>query len=121
MSWAVGYDDNWRRDIGYGVPAECDHPKCHARIDRGLAYVCGGQPYGGDKGCGLYFCPEHQRDEYQRCPRCSQYKPPYAHPKPDLSEWMRHKLTDESWQEWRDGNPGEVEELARQLAAEVSA
>lgn len=40
MSWAVGYDTNWHRDIGYGVPAECDHPECTERIDRGLGYVC---------------------------------------------------------------------------------
>jgi hypothetical protein len=55
MSWALGFDGNWNRDIGYGVPSYCDHPKCSAKIDRGLAYVCCGQePYGGD-GCGLYF------------------------------------------------------------------
>jgi hypothetical protein len=59
MGWAIGYDDNWDRDIGYGVPGECDAPGCHARIDRGLGYVCGGQPYGGEKGCGLFFCGKH--------------------------------------------------------------
>jgi hypothetical protein len=56
MSWAVGFDSNWKRDIGYGVPATCDRPGCGTGIDRGLAYVCGGQPYGGEEGCGLYFC-----------------------------------------------------------------
>ena len=29
MSWAVGYDSKWQRDIGYGVPSICDHPKCN--------------------------------------------------------------------------------------------
>ncbi len=44
MSWAVGFDETWQRDIGYGVPAYCDHPGCMAEIDRGLSYVCGGEP-----------------------------------------------------------------------------
>jgi hypothetical protein len=46
MSWAIGYDGRWKRDIGYGVPAYCDHPGCNEEIDRGLAHVCGGEPYG---------------------------------------------------------------------------
>jgi len=40
MGWAVGYDNRWSRDIGYGVPAWCDEPGCSEAIDRGLAYVC---------------------------------------------------------------------------------
>lgn len=35
MGWAVGYDSNWRRDIGYGVPALCDQPDCVEEIDSG--------------------------------------------------------------------------------------
>src|SRR4051812_7048849 len=27
MGWSIGYDSNWQRDIGYGVPAFCDHPQ----------------------------------------------------------------------------------------------
>ena len=50
MGWSIGYDSNWDRDIGYGVPAYCDHPDCNEEIDRGLSYVCGGEPYGGDRG-----------------------------------------------------------------------
>ena len=38
MSWAVGYDSKWQRDIGYGVPSICDHPKCNKEIHRGLSY-----------------------------------------------------------------------------------
>src|SRR5690606_23075125 len=53
MGWAVGYDSNWNRDIGYGVPTTCDHPGCNEKIDRGLSYVCGDEPYGGEHGCGL--------------------------------------------------------------------
>ena len=59
MSWAIGFDSRWNRDIGYGVPATCDFPGCGVDIDRGLAFVCGGEPYGGEDGCGLYFCASH--------------------------------------------------------------
>ena len=55
MGWSLGYDSNWNRDIGYGVPAYCDHPYCNEEIDRGLSYVCGDALYGGDRGCGLFF------------------------------------------------------------------
>ena len=111
MSWAVGYDSRWGRDIGYGVPAYCDHPRCHAEIDRGLSYVCcGEEPYGGERGCGLYFCEAH-RDWEGRCPRCRHYKAPYP-VKHDHPEWVRHKLTDASWAQWRDDNPDEVRALS---------
>jgi len=113
MSWAVGYDMTWHRDIGYGVPAVCDHPECPESIDRGLAFVCGGEPYGGDQGCGLYFCYTHlliNDDGKQQCVRCAEDADPFA-PKPDVAEWSQHKLTDESWQQWRDENPAEVERL----------
>ncbi len=26
MGWSIGYDKNLKRDIGYGVPATCEHP-----------------------------------------------------------------------------------------------
>jgi hypothetical protein len=86
MSWAVGYDTRWRRDIGYGVPAFCDHPKCSAEIDRGLAHVCGGEPYGGERGCGLYFCAEHLVGTL--CTRCLDVQPAYD-AKPDPSDVAR--------------------------------
>ena len=34
MSWAVGHVRG--RDVGYAVPASCDHPGCTEIIDRGL-------------------------------------------------------------------------------------
>ena len=111
MGWSLGYDSNWKRDIGYGVPAICDHPKCNAEIDRGLAYVCGGQPYGGEKGCGLYFCGEHLIGHPQRCPKCARYDHKPYKPKPDCKQWIEHKLTDESWREWREKNPTKVERM----------
>lgn len=100
MSWAIGFDSHWRRDIGYGVPAFCDHPKCEAEIDRGLSYVCGGGPYGDDRGCGLYFCYAHVSGVPQLCARCRTSKPPFA-AKPDHPRWTAHKMTDASWAEWR--------------------
>lgn len=117
MGWAVGYDEFWERDIGYGVPAKCDHPGCDKDINRGLAYVCGGEPYGGEHGCGLYFCAEHlfykliDGRSYQLCDRCcsrnhkndDQWPEPYP-AKPDTQEWINWKMTDASWGDWRVEN-----------------
>lgn len=118
MGWEIGFDSNWGRDIGYGVPAECDYPDCHAKIDRGLAYVCGGEPYGEPHGCGLYFCAEHltyktvrvpradgseDEETVQLCERCplDDERPDPFEPKPDTTEWVQHKATDPSWAKWR--------------------
>lgn len=120
MGWSIGFDSNWNRDIGYGVPAICDYPGCNKKINRGLAYVCGSEPYGGSRGCGLYFCEEHRTHHHrlgvQLCFRCERSRGPYK-PKPDVPEWMLHKLTDESWQEWRKENPEEVGKLKGELIA----
>jgi hypothetical protein len=114
MGWQVGYDSNWKRDIGYGVPATCDFPGCGAAIDRGLSHVCGSDPRGGERGCGLYFCDRHltgRRKQDDRhvsvCGRCDKNRPPYE-PTPDTAEWIDWKLTDESWSPWRDENPETV-------------
>lgn len=101
MGWSIGYDEAWKRDIGYGVPAYCDHPDCNAEIDRGLSYVCGGEPYGGDEGCGLYFCDKHICcNGTPQCERCVAGKEPFK-AKPDHPDWIKHKATDPSWAEWR--------------------
>lgn len=102
MSWSIGFDNNWNRDIGYGVPCECDHPDCNTKIDRGLSYVCGGEPYGGEKGCGLYFCEKHGGGFL--CERCEKKKKPFK-AKEDIREWIDWKLTDKSWKKWRKENP----------------
>lgn len=109
MGWSCGFDSNWNRDIGYGVPATCDFPGCGADIDRGLAYVCGGEPRGGEEGCGLYFCDEHLvgGDPGQKCDRCYAGQSPFA-ATPDTREWIEWKLTDESWATWRGENPEKV-------------
>ena len=118
MSWAVGFDSTWNRDIGYGVPATCDFPGCGESIDRGLAYVCGGEPYGGEHGCGLFFCGEHlligSRD--QQCERCENGQPPFE-PTPDVRKWVEWKLADESWATWRAENPETVTAMQASLAA----
>lgn len=119
MGWSIGFDSKWDRDIGYGVPATCDHPDCTTKIDRGLAYVCGGEPYGGERGCGLYFCGRHMTCSAfgpQLCDRCAKRRKPFE-AKPDHPDWVNWKLTDESWQEWRDANPAEVEKLRALTAA----
>ena len=114
MGWSIGYDEKWKRDIGYGVPAWCDHPDCNEAIDRGLAHVCGGQPYGGEHGCGLYFCGKHLYLIGQKCERCHpRHKPPFQ-PKPEHPDWIKHKLTDESWQEWRNENSEAVAALSNE-------
>lgn len=112
MGWSIGYDDKWKRDIGYGVPAYCDEPGCDVLIDRGLSYVCcGNEPYGGEYGCGLFFCPEHQHtkmyeDVYEACSHEGEYVA-----KPDHPKWIIHKLKDASWEQWRIENPEEVQKL----------
>lgn len=98
MSWAVGYDPNWHRDVGYGVPAICDRPDCEEQIDRGLSWVCGDEVYGGEDGCGLFFCDSHGGGTL--CERCENGLPPFD-PKPDTDEWINHKMTDPTWAEWR--------------------
>jgi hypothetical protein len=110
MGWSIGYDSKWQRDVGYGVPAHCDHPGCTKVIDRGLSFVCGGEPDGGEHGCGLHFCGSHLAGLNNLCACCRQSSKPFT-PKPDHHDWIAHKLTDESWQQWRDENPAEVERL----------
>jgi hypothetical protein len=110
MGWSIGFDTRTNRDIGYGVPAYCDHPGCMTKIDRGLSYVCGGEPYGGEEGCGLFFCAKHRRfvsdDNKPLCTRCGQSpeKTPYE-PTPDHPQWIKHKLIDASWSAWRAAEP----------------
>lgn len=111
MGWSLGEFEG--RDIGYGVPAYCDARSCNAEIDRGLAYVCGSEPYGGIYGCGLFFCSTHlhhrkRRGEWvQLCQRCAKGRNAFS-PKPEHPDWMRHKLRDSSWRAWRAENPAIV-------------
>lgn len=107
MSWAVGFDSRWNRDIGYGVPAKCDHPGCDEDINRGIGWVCGAEVYGGEHGCGLFFCGSHRicGDLAIVCERCNAGEAPFE-PTPDVPEWTHHKETDPSWAEWRAERDG---------------
>lgn len=101
MGWAIGQDGD--RDIGYGVVAYCDHPGCMEKIDRGLGYVCcEEQPYGGENGCGLYFCAKHSNGR-GKCERCQKGEKPFTM-KADHPDWIAWKLTDDSWSKWRAKN-----------------
>lgn len=105
MSYAVGSSDN-NRDIGYGVPAKCDHPRCNQNIDRGLGYKCETfDKNDNQKGCGLFFCGIHLIGSL--CSRCNTYKSPYKE-KTDTLMWIAHKLLDDSWEQWRNDNPAIV-------------
>ncbi len=127
MGYSVGFDENWKRDVGYSVPAVCDHPRCDEEIDRGFSFVCGSQMFGGEIGCGLYFCGKHrsmrptEKDSPMLCLKCCRYeKKPYK-PKPDTFEWKMWKLTHESWKDWREENTetvAEFTELKNQYSAE---
>jgi hypothetical protein len=107
MGWSIGYDETWNRDVGYGVPAMCDHPGCGAEIDRGLSFVCGGAAFGGEHGCGLFFCSDHRmyagdrRDNVSLCTRCYHGKKTPYEPTSDVAAWTEFKATDPSWADWR--------------------
>lgn len=123
MGYACYYVSSQSRDCGYGVPAYCDHPGCNQKIDRGLGHLCGRDPGGDEFGCGLYFCGDHlfyrqpRGEDYlvQNCPRCLNYKPPYKRIKPEHPEWMRWKLKDSSWAQWRKENPEMVDKYKKCL------
>lgn len=108
LYWAIGYDEHWNRDIGYGVPGTCDHPECNNTINRGVDHVCGGEPYGGDLYCGLYFCKDHlelitpsaSEESSPVCAQCALGKEPFA-PTPDIDEWINYKETSSYWAGWR--------------------
>ena len=126
MGWSIGYDPNWGRDVGYGVPAICDHPDCNEEINRGLSYVCGSEPYGGEYGCGRYFCGRHRSyvegDDsrmYSLCERCCNDDSDLFNAKQDVRDWVEWKLSDESWEQWRDENPEKVRQMQEIIDEEV--
>lgn len=90
--------DGLERHLGYAIRAECDHPDCTTRIDRGLGYLCGAEPGGDDEGCGRYFCEAHRLAG--QCERCAAGAEPFPM-KPDLPDALRnmewHTPADEAW------------------------
>lgn len=116
MSNSVYWDREQERWAGYAVPAQCDEPDCRTRIDRGLGYKCEEVVTFDDdddevisEGCGLFFCEDHLYS-----PTCH----PGVTPKGESRDWLEHILTDESWSDWRDFNPGEVARYRIQLEAQ---
>ncbi len=119
---------------GYGVPCVCEYPNCKKRIDRGVSYACGGEPF-SEHGCDRYFCEKHLEYRYWEgeegdwckheddcecemipvCERCFQNKESFPY-KPEVKSWVRHLLKHSSWKEWRDKNPDEVKKLLAPLA-----
>jgi hypothetical protein len=124
MGYAVYWEDEHNRFAGYGVPSVCEHPDCKKKIHRGLGCVCGGEPGGGDDGCGLYFCGHHLSVS-QRCERCAKKKKkkkkkPFA-AKPDTLTWVRHMIRDPTWEDWRRENQTEVEAMENRLKKRATA
>jgi hypothetical protein len=121
MGWAIGFDERWGRDIGYGVPAVCDHPECNEEIDRGLSFVCANSEPRGGEGCGLYFCEQHRQfcpsdDLCGCCERCNAGEEPFT-PTPDVPLWVAQKAIDPSWAAWRasEGLPEPESSLVRRF------
>lgn len=113
---------------GYGVPAICEHPGCENKIDRGMSYACGGEPF-SEYGCDRYFCVEHKRyidiedipnidhegDECaELCERCRKGESPFDY-KPESKTWLKHIVKHWSWKEWREKHPEELEKIKQEL------
>lgn len=107
MGYSVYWNFSQNRWSGYGVPAECDYPECNIPINRGMGYRCE-EHYGStedgtedmfENGCELFFCEEHLHDTDNHNG---------IEPKGERAEWLRHVLSDDSWEEWREENPKEV-------------
>jgi ribosomal protein L24E len=135
MGYAVYRDpDDSSRWAGYAVPAECDWPDCAAKIDRGLGYKCeehgeyelqlngveideddwddnpdAEEVWVENEGCGLFFCSEHENKTEEHGKIVLR--------KPDSIEWLRHMMTDESWERWRRENVAEADEILARIAA----
>lgn len=84
MGWANCGKDSRGRPIGYAHAARCDQPGCDAKIDRGLAYACGGMHGDDEYYCEGYFCGEHlfayvyipdEGRSVQLCPACAARVP----------------------------------------------
>lgn len=62
MGWSDCGFDKRGRPIGYSHSATCDYSGCKAKIDRGLAYVCGGMHGEDELSCDRYFCSKHRQN-----------------------------------------------------------
>lgn len=81
MTWSDPGKDSTGRPFGYLIWAECDHPGCTKRINRGLAHVCGILHGADEFSCELYFCRDHRsnvvevpnRHEIAVCDECYSF------------------------------------------------
>lgn len=69
--YEITRQDGQTIEAGYEVEATCERPDCDAKIDRGLAYLCGKTPGGDEHGCGGYFCGQHLYGDNQ-CEPCAE-------------------------------------------------
>lgn len=67
MGWGNCGTDSNGRPIGYVHEAECDHPDCSEKIDRGLSYVCGDMHGEDEVSCERYFCAKHRQEWVKQC------------------------------------------------------
>lgn len=136
MSWAIGFSENQNRDVGYAVPAICDHPGCTAEIDRGIAYMCCEISPDHHATCGGFYCAYHRESyiygdelddmdeselEAHNIDKDSDavaeaiddgdivkcLHEPIEKGKENAA-WLEHCLKDETWQDWRNENPAMV-------------
>ena len=104
MGWSYAIDSSRSegdQEIGYSISAKCDLDGCEVDIDRGLSYVCGSDPYGGEYGCGGFFCADHlswysyweeDGEEHlspQMCPACG-------------ATWEKNGLTEDQYYDLQD-------------------
>jgi hypothetical protein len=59
----------------------------------------------------LYFCDKHGGG--WQCERCLNGEPHFE-PKPEHPDWIQFKMTDPSWEEWRQ-SPDAEEWVARNV------
>ena len=85
MGWGYGILES-AEEVGYGVETVCGDETCSADIDKGMAFVCGGDHGGGEAGCGRYFCYSHlfMGGPTQLCSECIEQLPPESEPTDDL-------------------------------------
>lgn len=105
----MGYQVYWHngRWQGYGVPAYCDFPGCKIEIDRGMGFQ---HPDDAEHGSGvpeIFCCGEHMNTEIDLSTFEIERK---EHP-----DWLRHVLSHDSWDKWRNGHPDSVEAMRNQL------
>lgn len=142
MSWAIGFNKEQDRDVGYSVIAICDHPGCTAEITRGIGYVCC-ENINHRVSCGAFLCEEHRENyvygdevedldpedlealnidvddpEVQEAIEDGEIvacKHEHIEDKKEHAGWLDHCLTDATWETWRQENPKKVQEYKAAL------